>query len=153
MGNKNRYRDIPWLPRLSFLSSRGDDFGRSRRTGTLSADRGEEEPQERFETLGVSEGDSLDVKKVTSKTNNVPDIARVHSKTKHMVFRSIPPVLDKNLPPTENMLTMIETLSNMYAGATTQRDCRLLSFLPSIVHRVDVAGLTADSMSVVCLHV
>ena len=100
MGNKNRYRDIPWLPRLSFLSSRGGGgFGRIRRTGTLSADRGEEEPQERFETLGISEGDSLDVKKVTNTANNTPDIRRALSRNRPKMCRSIPPVLNKNLPP------------------------------------------------------
>lgn len=63
--------------------------------GTSLADRGEEEPQERFETLGISEGDSLDVKKVT----NTPDIARALSRNRPRMCRSIPPALDKNLPP------------------------------------------------------
>ncbi|CAN0392389.1 unnamed protein product [Ascophyllum nodosum] len=54
-----RHGDIPWLPRLSPLSG-GGYLGRSRMDSWSQRD---DEQKEKFETLGVNEGDSIDAKK------------------------------------------------------------------------------------------
>lgn len=68
-----RHGDIPWLPRLSTLLGGGGMDGRG--GGKLGGgdgsvvNRGEAgsgRVLERFETLGVNEGDSSDFKKVTT---------------------------------------------------------------------------------------
>lgn len=55
----SRHGDIPWLPRLSALGGTGKLFATG--GGGAGAKGGQ---LERFETLGVNEGDSSDIKKV-----------------------------------------------------------------------------------------
>ncbi|CAM9500973.1 unnamed protein product, partial [Hapterophycus canaliculatus] len=61
--------DIPWLPRLSTLVTGGMDgkggviLGRGGGSPRSRGEPGSGHLSERFETLGVNEGDSSDVKK------------------------------------------------------------------------------------------
>ncbi|CAM9117550.1 unnamed protein product [Ectocarpus fasciculatus] len=59
-----RHTDIPWLPKLSALGERGASLGRGFFPGGSNSRGGAKGVQsERFETLGVNEGDSSDIKK------------------------------------------------------------------------------------------
>lgn len=68
--NVDRHGDIPWLPKLSALGERGASLGRGVFPGGSNSRGGAKGllQDERFETLGVNEGDSSDIKKVRGFT-------------------------------------------------------------------------------------
>jgi len=80
----SRHGDVPWLPRLSALGSSGQLFG-ARGGGGVKGPR-----CERFETLGVNEGDSSDIKKVIHGLHGWAEAGRSQSSTRGEIGLTCP---------------------------------------------------------------
>lgn len=75
-----RHGDVPWLPRLSALGG----VGKLVFPGT-GGGGGKGGQCERFETLGVNEGDSCDLKKVGREEGGINALLKVLLRFGHIV--------------------------------------------------------------------